>query len=118
MKHNIQTDLYKPISNITRQQKIKLLEALKNKSISLQSIKPFAGMEFYRVDNHFICLEDLQRYSYEEIENIYNDLPKISDAPGMIEFKSMEKGNLIINKIVILPISLNEMLEHTFKNLL
>ena len=117
MKHHIQTDL-KPVSNLTRLQKVKLLEALKNKSINLQSLKPFAGMEFYRVDNYFICLEDLQRYSYDEIEKIYNDLPNIQDAHGMIEFKTMEKGKLIVNKIVILPISLNEVLEYTFKNLL
>lgn len=94
------------------------MEAVKKNSLNVESIKPFAGMDFYRVDNYFICREDLQRYSYEEILKINSDLPDLPDAAGMIEFKGVEQGKIIVNRIVILPISKDEMLEYTFKNLL
>ena len=102
---------YRAKRSITRQQKVKLLEAVKNQTINLQSLKPFAGMEFYLCGDHFICKENSQRYSYAEILKIYNDLPDIPDTPKLIEFKAMEKGKLIVNMITILPISESEILE-------
>lgn len=105
MSYKHQGEPYRASRCITRQQKIKLLEAVQKKSINLQSFKTFTGMEFYRVEDHFICEEDSQRYTYKEIEKIYNTLPDIPETAGMIEFKGKENGKLIVNRIVILSIS-------------
>lgn len=111
MIHN-QIDFYRASRCITRQQKIKLLQAVQQKSINLQDLKNFAGLDFYRVKDHFICRENLQKYSYEEILKINDDLPTIPDAAGMIEFKAMENGEIIVNGIVIMPISEDEILQN------
>ncbi|MEO6134374.1 MAG: hypothetical protein ABIP35_04430 [Ginsengibacter sp.] len=59
MDNNNSKGFYRSTRCITRQQKIKILEAVKKQSMNLQNIKTFAGMEFYSKAN-------LSLYNYED----------------------------------------------------
>ncbi len=95
-------------TRVTKERKKNLLLALQSGKINFQKVYEFKGMDFYKTDELFVCEQDLQRYSYEEIEKIKDDISTIPGAIRMIEVIGMNNGQQFISKVHLLTVDKNE----------
>ncbi len=97
-------------TRVTKERKKNLLVALQSGKINFQKVYEFKGMDFYKTDELFVCEQDLQSYSYEEIEKIKDNISTIPGNIRMIEVISTNNRQQFVSKIHLLTVNKTEIL--------